>query len=254
MGSRRDPWYARHPRWVVTFAGAVIIGCLYLVYGLPAWRVTKLQVTGQYTLPLPELRGITLAQQQGRWLFFFRQTNLWAFDTKAYERRLRERWMFSKLDVHRSLPNTLTLKMTEEQPAFVYQVNDQTIGIDRNGIASTILPALPANIPQVTFLAPPALKLGDAALTKTQVIFLETFIGKVQNRNDDKLLVKKVTIAVAPETTLRLAMAGDWEVIVNATGSADAQAQALLLAYDQKLKGRKLEYVDVSVPARVYVK
>lgn len=224
------------------------------MYGLSAWRVTTLRVTGKFTLPLSELRNITLAQQQGRWLLFFRQTNLWAFDSKAFARRLRERWIFSTLEVHRTLPNTLTLKLIEEQPAFVYQLNDQIIGIDRNGVASTILPVLPPGIPQLQYLTPPELQLGDNALSKTQVTFLEIFISKIQNRNDAKLRIKKVTIAVAPETTLRLAMEGDWEVIVNATGSADMQVQALLLAYDQKLKGHKLEYVDVSVPARVYVK
>ena len=245
---------AKHPRWVACILILILTGCLYLVYGLSAWQVTTLKVSGQYTLPLTELRDITRAQQQSRWLLFFRQTNLWAFDTRAYERRLRERWMFSKLSIRRSIPNTLTLNVIEEQPAYVYQLNGALIGIDRKGTASTFLPAAPAGVPQIIFLAPFDLKLQDAALSNNQASFLTTFIEKIRERQDEKLFVKKVTVAVAPETTFRLGMTGDWEVIVNSVASAEEQAQALLLAYDQKLQGKKLEYVDVSVPARVYVK
>lgn len=254
MGSKRDPWITRHPSWLALLVSVFIAGCLYLVYGLPAWQMTKLKVSGQYTLPLTELRTITRAQQQSRWLLFFRQTNLWAFDTRAYERRLRERWMFTSLTIKRSLPDTLVLNLKEEQPAFLFQFNDRLFGIDRNGTASTFLLAAPTGVPQLIFLSPPELKLGEAALTTNQASFLNNFLGKLLERHDEKLLVTKITVAVSPETTLRLGMVGDWEVIVNSTASAEAQAQALLLAYDQKLKGRKLEYVDVSVPDRVYVK
>lgn len=254
MGTRRVPWIVRHPRWVAVIFLVVLVGCTYLVYGLPTWRVTELQVSGQYTLPLTELRDITLRQQQSRWLLFFRQTNLWAFDTRAFERRLRERWMFAKLEIKRSVPNGITLHVVEEQPAFVYQLNDLLIGIDRNGIASTILPVAPLGVAEVVFLAPPELKLGDVALTSSQSSFIATFVEKLRERNDEKIVMKRLTVAIAPDTTMRLTMVGDWEVIVNATGSAESQAKALLLAYDQKLKGQKIEYVDVSVPSRVYVK
>ena len=245
---------AKHPLWVAFFVFLFVAGCAYLIYGLPAWRVTTLKVSGQYTLPLAELRDITRAQQKSRWLLFFHQENLWAFDTRAYERRLRERWMFSTLSVGRSMPNTITLNVVEEQPAYVYQQQNAFVGIDRNGVASTFLPAIPAGIPELIFLAPTDLQLNSAALSPSQSSFLTSFIGKMKERNNEKLTVRKVTVAVAPDTTVRLGMVGDWEIIVNTTASADAQAEALLLAYDQKLKGKELEYVDVSVPSRVYIK
>jgi cell division septal protein FtsQ len=254
MGAKRDPWMAKHPLWVVFFVFLFVIGCVYLIYGLPAWRVTTFRVSGQYTLPLAELREITRAQQRSRWLLFFHQENLWAFDTRAYERRLRERWMFSTLNIRRTMPNTLTLSVVEEQPAFVYQLQNAFVGIDRDGIASTYLPAIPSGIPELTFLEPPNIALNEAALSPSQSSFLATFIGRVKERNEEKLTVKRVSVAVAPDTTLRLGMAGDWEIIVNTAASADAQVEALLLAYDQKLKGQELEYVDVSVPSRVYTK
>jgi len=245
---------AKHPLWVAFFVFLFVAGCAYLIYGLPAWRVTTLKISGQYTLPLAELRDITRAQQQSRWLLFFHQENLWAFDTRAYERRLRERWMFSTLSVGRSMPNTITLNVVEEQPAYVYQQQNAFVGIDRNGVASTFLPAIPAGIPELIFLAPTDLQLNSAALSPSQSSFLTSFIGKMKERNNEKLTVRKVTVAVAPDTTVRLGMVGDWEIIVNTTASADAQSEALLLAYDQKLKGKELEYVDVSVSSRVYIK
>lgn len=224
------------------------------MYALPFWQFTELRITGQYTLPLSELKTITQAQQRGRWLLFFKQTNLWAFDTRAYERRLRERWMFSKLTIGRSFPHAISLNLIEEQPAFIYKMNDQIVGIDRNGVASTVLPAAPVGIAEVVFLESPLLKLGDAALTQSQSTFLTDFLGVLQERNNEGIVIQKVTVAVAPDTTLRIAMKGDWDVIVNAAADGKAQAEALLLAYDQKLQGRNFEYVDVSVPARIYVK
>ena len=251
----REPFFFRHP-WIALvlilgFAG----GVLYLIYGLPSWRITKLQVQGQYTLSLGDLRSVTLNQTHGRWFGLFHQDSLWAFDTHAYEQRMRERWIFSSLEVRKKMPNTLVVELTEEQPAFTVSLNGQFFGIDRSGTLSNTLPAQPPNTPVLQFdVTPTDTALGNRIIDPSVASFMQTIITQISARHDPNLVIQGVRLPQAPDPSVNIFMAGDWYIIFDRTQSIDEQLRAFYLAYDQKIKGTHVQYVDVSVPDRVYVK
>jgi len=251
----RGSWILRHPRWMLAIITLLIGAGLYLVYGLPTWRLTTLTLEGTYTLPVNDLREVTLRQMQSRWLLVFRQDRLWAFDTAAYERRLRERWIFTNLHISRRLPGTLRLVVTEEKPAFTYATGSQIFGVDQKGSVSTVIGAQPEKAVQLTFVIPPTdVKLGTELLTVSDAAFLHQWLAALQGRSNELLELRGVSLNASPDRTAQLRVAAGWDIIVDRTQLVQAQIAAFFAAFDQKLQGRKLQYVNVTVPARVYYK
>lgn len=245
----------RHPRWSLLFFIVLSGGILYCVYGLPYWRITTLTVQGTYTLPVQDIRDVTLHQMQSRWLLVFRQHSLFAFDTHAYEQRLRERWIFSDLHIDRQTPGTIAVTLTEEKPAFVFTQGTQAFGVDRKGTLSTSISEAPKNIPTLRYdVQPDAQTLGVSVLDPDDAEFFLQWGVALASRNIPSLVLADIYIASAPDQTAKLRVIGEWEIIVDRTQPVQKQIDAFFTAYDQKLQGRTLEYVDVTVPARVYYK
>lgn len=251
----QEPWLLRH-RWVLGVIVVIFVGGFaYCLYGLPVWRITTLEVQGTYALPLEELRSVTKAQLRGRWMLFFSQDSLWAFDARAYERRLREKWLFSSVDIQKHMPGTIRLVITEEQPAFTIARPDGFINVDRQGVASTLTREATPGIPQLILeSSPDQLPVGSTVMTAVDASFIVAFTRALADRGDDALRVRTVTLSAPPSTLIRLRVAGEWDIILDRLGDYDAQLSALTTAYDQKIQGTKVEYVDVTVPSRVYVK
>lgn len=251
----QPPWVVRHPRWALAGLLVVVGGILYCLYGLPYWRLTTLTVQGTYTLPLNDLRDLTIQQMRGRWLLVFRQDTLFAFDTHAYERRLRERWIFSELKIDRDTPRTLSLTLTEEKPAFAFTQDSQIYGVDRKGVLSTTVTAVPKDVPTLTYdVTPQAQMLGAQVLASDDADFFLQWNVALAARNVPTLALTNIHLAAAPDQTAKLRVAGEWLIVTDRTQPVQEQITAFFTAYDQKLKGRTLEYVDVTVPARVYFK
>jgi cell division septal protein FtsQ len=229
---------------------------MYGIYGAPFWQLQKAEVRGTYTLPIDQLRAEIKAQTQARWLLFFRQSGLWSFDTKALERRLRSRWIFTDLKVTRSPLHTLRITLQEELPTFLLPVNGITFGINSQGVASAMVDV--TKLGQVPLLTPAQLPsplaLEAEIVSPADASFLHTFSQAVRERDSKQLAVKSITLPAAPDRTAQLTLATGWSIIVDRSGDAKKQLEAFLLAYDQKLVGKSLEYVNVTVPARVYYK
>lgn len=252
----RRAWILRHPRWALALLFLATLGVVYGVYGLEYWQLKYLTVTGTYTLDREELKQLTLRQKNSRWLLFFRQDKLWSFDTSAYERRLRERWIFSELTVQRHMPDTIVVHVTEERPAYIFISGTQRLGIDRKGVASTQLEGEPPEkIPMLTLQQTATdVQLGATVLTPNEATFFALWVSVLRARNIPTLAVTGITLNNPPDQTARIQVAGEWDIVVDRTQDAQKQIDAFFVAYDQKLQGRSLEYVDVTVPARVYYK
>ncbi len=250
-----QPWLLRH-RWILlVFAAGLVAAGAYLVYGLPSWQLHTLKVQGEYTLPLESLRALTRAQMQSRWLLFFKQDSLWAFDTRAFERRLREKWIFSELHVERSLPDTLKLTLVEESPAFSISHPTGLYSVDRTGVVSTVLTGPLPHTPALSLSSiPEKLELGQSILSTSDAAFLWNFLQELRERANPAFEITTITLSLPPDPTVRFHAEGDWDIVADRLGDTTRQVQAFLISYDQKLRGKKFEYVDVSVPARVYIK
>lgn len=251
----REPWLIRHPRLAIIFLLLGIVGACYGVYGAPYWQLKSLELQGTYTLPIQELRELSMRQMQGRWLMFFHQNTLWAFDTDAYEKRLRERWIFSSLEIHRKMPDALVVRVTEEKPSFSYTDGVTTFGVNQLGVVSTIVNAPLEQALTLQFVSPPNnVGIGTQILNTYDAEFIVLWQRALSARNISTLVPTGIQLSLPPDVTARIRVAGEWDIVVDRSQKAQPQIDAFFSAYDQKLQGRKLEYVDVTVPARVYYK
>ena len=250
-----EPWIVRHPRFTIIGLLLVVAGAGYGIFGARYWQLAQVQLQGTYTLPAQEFRELTMRQMQGRWLFFFRQNKLWAFDTDAYEQRLRERWIFSTLVIHRKMPHTLVVRVAEEKPSFSYTDGTKIFGVNQLGIVSTIVSAPLEQTLTLQFASPPNnVGIGTQILQKNDAEFIELWKNALASRNVPTLVPTAIQLSLPPDVTARIRVVGEWDIVVDRSQKAQPQIDAFFSAYEQKLQGRKLEYVDVTVPARVYYK
>ena len=249
-------WVFRHPKTILVIFVVIIIAAIYSIYGLPLWQIKKIKLTGNYTLSTDELKTITLRQMQGRWLLFFKQDKLWSFDTHAFQARLKEKWIFSKLEIKKIMPDTLVLNVVEKKPNFIIRVNDKILGINDQGVISNFLEN--ADIGQAVELKlaiwPENLYLGENLFSTNDLNFFLTFIQTLKKQNDKNLNISHIVVANPPNLTASIVLVGDREIKVDRSSPVNRQTEAFLLAYQEKLKNKKFQYVDVTVPSRVYYK
>ncbi len=228
-----------------------------MLYGLPYWQIKKIQISGERAFANETLRTATLNQMQARWLWFFKQNKLWTFDTKAFARRLKEKWIFSELKISKRMPDTIILKVTEERPAFVLKTNSETlVGINNFGIASNLIPAESAKefIPLEFETWPPDLALGKEVLFKNDILALKDFVNALNQRKENRISPQSILIKTSPDRTAIIKLAGERELKIDRSANIQKQINAFFLAYDQKLSSKNFEYIDVTVPDRVYYK
>ncbi|MFA6587727.1 MAG: hypothetical protein WCT08_01520 [Patescibacteria group bacterium] len=256
LGSKRGHWLLRHPKSVLAIFVFFIIAVIYLFYGLPSWQIKKVKISGDYNFSAAELKDLTLRQMKARWLLFFKQDKLWGFDKNAYQKRLKERWIFSKLEVSKSMPDTLILKVIEQKPNFILKINDKIIGIDSAGILSNFL------IPNTNQSAielqletlPENISLGQNIVSKADISFLNQFTEAITGQKEKKLTIQSILIKNSPDRTAVIKLIGEREIKVDRSSSVQRQIDALILAYSEKIKNKNFQYIDVTVPSRVYYK
>jgi len=254
--SARGPWILAHPKIVLVTLVLIVVGMVYLIYGLPVWQLKSLKVSGSYDFSAEELKQITLRQMNARWLLFFKQNKLWTFDINAYQKKLKERWIFSKLEVSKIIPGTIVLKLIEQKPDFILRINDSIIGIDSAGVASNILTnESVASTIQLDFETPlQAMSLGQKIVSADDMNFLKKFVDEIKKMNEKKLTINSILLKNPPNRTAAIRLVGDSEIRFDLSSPVDRQIDAFVLAYNQKLKNKKFSYIDVTVPSRVYYK
>lgn len=245
-----------HPKIVLVTLILFLVGVVYLIYGLPIWQLRSLKVSGSYNFSAEELKQITLRQMDARWFLFFRQNKLWAFDINAYQKRLKERWIFSKLEISKTMPDTIALKVVEQKPDFILRVNDNVIGVDSAGIASNILDnESVASAVQLDFELPlQSVALGQKIISAKDSSFLKELVVELRKMDEEKLTINSILLKTPPSRSAAIKLVGDSEIRFDLSSPVDRQIEAFILAYNQKLKNKKFEYVDVTVPSRVYYK
>ncbi len=253
---QQGSWILRHPRWALFIVVCLFGAAMYGVYGAPMWQLQHAEIQGNYTLPLDQLRTEIVDQTKARWLLFFRQDGIWSFDTKALERRLRSRWIFTALSIQRRPLHRIRISMQEELPTFLLQQNAVTYGINRQGVLSAMVDATKLkNVPTLApAQVPNPLGLNMEILSQTDAAFLQHMSTGMRERDGKVLAVQSILLPEAPDRTAQLTVPAGWSVIVDRSGDPQKQLAAFLLAYEQKLIGKSLEYVNVTVPSRVYYK
>lgn len=138
---------------------------LYLAWTLPEFRVSAAQVTGNQRIPADEING-TLALG-GRPVFLLTPA-------KIREQTLRAYPELASVEVSISLPNIVTLHVTERQPLIQWQQEDVYTWVDESGTAFRPRGEVPGLILVQALGSPPALSTpDDGSLAPAPLITVE---------------------------------------------------------------------------------
>ncbi|KRV50177.1 hypothetical protein AQ490_17130 [Wenjunlia vitaminophila] len=197
---------------VLTLLGG---GGVWVVYGTSLFEVREVRVTGTEALAPSRVREVADISPGGP---------LAAVDTSAVARRLRgELPRIERVEVERSWPHTVLLKVTERRPAVVLRRGAGFTEVDRRGVGYATVERPPAGVPLVN-LAPRRQQdssgRGRTALLRASARVAAALPEEVRGQ------VKSIDVRSYDEIRLRLS--GKRTVVWGSPEGRDAKRGALL--------------------------
>ncbi|MGX2997775.1 cell division protein FtsQ/DivIB [Streptomyces sp. JNUCC 64] len=241
--SRRSRAAALLPGWVPRFGTrglvlsalglAVLVGGgIWLLYGSPWPRVAKVSVSGTDVLRPEEVRaaaGISLG------------TPLVSVDTDAVEARIADRLpRVDRVDVVRSWPRGIGLKIIEREPVLTVAKGGRFIEVDDEGVRFATVDRAPRGVPALELAprrtsVPPRFATGELTRSAVDVITAVPPRVAAQTRTLEVRSYDSITLELADGRTV------DW-------GSAEeGEAKGVTLTALMKA-APKARHFDVSVP------
>ncbi|MET7682224.1 FtsQ-type POTRA domain-containing protein [Streptomyces sp. NPDC005423] len=135
-------WGRRRLRMIVVLACAVLlsgIGAVWLLYGSPWLRVARVSVSGTGVLTPAQVRAAADVPVGATMI---------SIDTDAIEARLRRRLpRIDGVDVVRSWPHGIGLRVTERTPVLVVRKGKEFVEVDDDGVRFATVPRQPKGAP-----------------------------------------------------------------------------------------------------------
>ncbi|MDX3237374.1 FtsQ-type POTRA domain-containing protein [Streptomyces sp. ME03-5709C] len=234
-GIEHPPRRRRRVIVLTALAAATVLGGggTWLLYGSAWLRATHVRVTGTEVLSPDEVREAAQAPLNGP---------LVSVDTDAVARRLRARLpRLSAVDVERSWPHTITLKVTERTPAALVKGDGFFVEVDRTGFRFAERDTPLKGVPIIE-LAPDrgsaSYRLFGSKRLLAAAVQVAADLPKVAYRDAQLIQVRSYDDIMVQLTGRRAVM---W-------GSADQGAEkAVALTALMKVE-RDAEFFDVSAP------
>ncbi|MER7999204.1 FtsQ-type POTRA domain-containing protein [Streptomyces sp. NPDC095613] len=221
-------------RVMIVLAGslALFAGGTWLLYGSDWLRTERVSTSGTEVLTRSEVESVA-AVPVG--------SPLVSVDTDGIENRLRRKLpRIDSVDVERSWPHTIRLKVTERQPVLLIEKDAKFIEMDAEGVRFATVDRAPDGVPLLrTALSPPSgqQRFGPARLTREAVRVREGLPGKVA-RDTRVVLVRSFDSISLELTGGRTVMWGSGE-----DGLAKARALTALMKAAPRAR-----HFDVSAP------
>ncbi|WP_329388876.1 cell division protein FtsQ/DivIB [Streptomyces sp. NBC_01716] len=128
-------------RFLLLLTSLIVLGGggIWLLYGSAWLRVEQVKTSGVEVLKPAEVEAVAAVPFD---------TPLISADTEAIERRLRQKLpRIDSVDVERSWPNGIGLKVTERKPALVIEKGAKFIEVDAKGVRFATVDKAPKGVP-----------------------------------------------------------------------------------------------------------
>lgn len=120
--------------WLAFFAALLLIGIIFWLLAFSGvFLIKDIQVEGTIDSQQASIQDLAWQQSSGRRAWIFPQDRLFMFDTGALISQLNDRYALDGLSIHRRLPGTLRIVLTEKKPAATWFEADAYYLIDREG-------------------------------------------------------------------------------------------------------------------------
>lgn len=246
-----------------------VIGWLYVFFMSDFFLVNEVQVEGIQNLDPVDVNREVLAILDSRegWRPWPKR-HLLFINTEDLKARLNDRLFVTKVTVDKQFRNVLRLKVEERAKRFVLHSKQQYAWIDLQGVVTDELTLDEKKNVQARLLGqrpaspdePPVIKRNlDELVSSGYDVFSsdepKEFIRMSEQLMTLGLAYREIEPPGASSSLMKVLSPQGYEVLMDVTAPLDLQVQTYLAFIQAKPKNvENVEYVDVRVPGRVYLK
>jgi len=162
----------------------------------------------------------------------------------------------ASVEVRKELPNILKVVITEREPLAIWSAAGQFFFVDAGGIAYDEIQrseSRDVSLPVIVDEGAKTTLEHDRVVTQETLEFVRGIFADVTQRVGIGINFFVAPSRLAPDVTL--VTSEGWKIIFDATKSAEQQVTILKEVLDKQVKDKKnLEYIDLRIPGRVFVK
>lgn len=248
---------ARLPKLYAPLSGFGALAVCILIYWLflsPAFQITRISLESSLSLPQDKLAEI-VKDQLGQFRFkIFPQYNIFALDTRALGKRIKEAFIVEQVVITKDRPDLLKVRITEKPRSAIWVSRNQAYALDSQGVVIG-----PTNPPQDNTLtiydsSGGAVTNNSAVLNPLHFAFLTRLVqdGQIQTLGPRFFIIEG---AQAAEVTLKVKEG--WQIHFDMNSPLEEQLGHLELTLRNTVAPDKrpaLDYIDLRFGERVYVK
>lgn len=235
----------------------LIITVVWFLFSSAFWRIKNIKIEGLTRAQPVEIENLIYDQMKARRYLLFKQSNLFLFDKMLASQTILGNYNFANLEIDKSWPKTLKVKISEKPYAFIFQEGNNFF-----------------------FASADAYLIKEVAVTeedKKKYFILENKSPNSLLAEQDKISIKANylnfilnlynNLVVYPElpierliidqefNTIKVKFVSGPEVFFNTQTEALSQVNRLLLVKREKIKDNfsKIKYIDLRYGGRVFI-
>ncbi|MFA5076510.1 MAG: hypothetical protein WC480_03800 [Patescibacteria group bacterium] len=270
-------WQRRSFKIYLTLGIAGFFFLLYLICWSGIFTIQNIQTEGIKSLSAEQVKQIIQDQLSQRRFGLFSQSNLWFFNSKTAQDEIKNRYVVTDAQIKKRPLKTLKIVITEKESQITWVSGDQYYYLDSNGLAvkevivanitlvegaatnqpdttgeaMTDLSVLDTNLPIVYDLSNTKVKVGQAIVSPAIIQFIYQLKEKIASVN---LEARAYQIPEPQGTEVRVVTSRGFDVYFDLQNDLDRQLANLDLVIKQKVKDKKINYIDLRFENRVYFK
>ena len=236
----------------------ILLGGVYgVLFWSPTFRIDQPIVTGtERTDPTDIQAAVAPLLDKMRWLILPNRALLAAPSGELAEAAQSVSGSIESVTVKKELPNVLKLEVQEREPLAIWSAAGDFFFVDERGITYDHIErgeSRDVSLPVIVDERSSATVEGDRVTTEESLRFVSTIYAELTRGGGIGVNFFVAPSRLAPD--LILVTSEGWKVFFDTTTDAHTQVLTLQTVLKEQVKDRRnLDYVDLRVPGRVFVK
>jgi len=265
---RRQKFSKRNAVFLI-LAAVAVFGWPYLLLTSDAFTINTVEARGLKALdPVEVTREVFQVLDTREGWRPWPARHAWFVDENKIEQQLKERLFVANVTVDKNYNNILRLIIEERSKKVIYHSRQQYYWVDIQGVATQALTDDERKYAQARLLGQKLASSDDAPIIKTNLDYeiqtgmvladarrAKEWIKLSEDLKSYKLLYREIEPPTTSSTLFKVLSHEGYDVLMDITAPIDLQVKTYQGFIKSKPSDSKpLEYVDVRVPGRIYLK
>lgn len=272
---RQHFWQRRSFKIYTILAVLGLLFLFYLLFWSNIFKISNIVVTGANEANTAQISSIVNKQLQERRFLLFSQSNLWFFSSKMTQNEVEKAIILESVAIKKRPLKTLKIEVKEKTNQITLESKGKYYYLDPNGLvvkellvanltlvegesaanapgeALLDMSAIDPNIPLVHDLTENKIEVGKAYLKPQLIKFVIDLSAQLTQNN---LKVKGFELPDISGKEVRAVLEAGYRVYFNAQTDLGQQLANLKLVIREKVKDRKIQYIDLRLIDKIYIK